>query len=105
MVNYEESYAINDVLRAIALREKYIEEAERTGNLDFITILLDTKDILKKANLTDMEYSLIQLRYHEGLTYKEIGRIYDWSHMTSSNYLDIAIKKIEKVLRSWEKCF
>lgn len=105
MVNYEESYAINDVLRAIALREKYIEEAERTGNLDFITILLDTKDILKKANLTDMEYSLIQLRYHDGLTYKEIGQIYDWSHMTSSNYLDIAIKKIEKVLRSWEKCF
>lgn len=105
MVDYNNSYAIQDILKAIALKERYIEESERTGNLEFINILLDTKEILRRANLTDMEYSLIQLRYHEGLTYKEIGQIYNWSHMTSSNYLDVAIKKIEKVLRSWEKCF
>ena len=100
-IDYTNSYNIRDIIRAFANRERYQEIASRTGDLSFINICLDLDEILELAKLTDMEHALLDLRYCEGLTLKEIGDKFGFSHQTAKNHIYVALNKIQKILNEW----
>lgn len=105
MTDYINSYTLHDILKAYSQKDRYILETERTGNLDFLNIVIDMEEVIKEANLTIEEHFYLNGYLREGRTLVELSKICGVSHQTVHNRLYEAYEKIEKVLRSWEKCF
>ena len=79
--------------------EQELKQRAEFGNMDHsIDVVLDSKSIITKANLTPVQRTILFLRYSQHLTLKECGAILKKSFQAIEQSEKLALVKIQKVI-------
>lgn len=100
-VDYELTYSVEDIIRALKNRESYTLKAGLTGDFDLIHIVIDSERVFEEANLTDRQKEVATLYWMKDLTLSEIGKQLGISHQAVASSLEQSTGKIQKILNEW----
>ncbi|WP_147340776.1 sigma factor-like helix-turn-helix DNA-binding protein [Melissococcus sp. OM08-11BH] len=80
------------------------QRAEATGNMSAtVDSVIDSENCLSKANLTDNQFIVLQLRWLYNFTLKDCGNILGVSLEAVRQSEELAKTKIQKVLDVWNE--
>lgn len=89
-----------------ALLEGYQRLKGRTtydGDYNAVDTLLDLREAIERADLTDRQHDVIRLAYAEGYTHKEVGKQLGTSRPNVTLHCQAAVRKIADIYRQWEE--
>lgn len=99
--NYDRTYNINDVIRALKNKESFELNAGLKGNFDLLHIVIDSELALQQAELTDRQKQVIDLYWFEDRTLSDVGFILGISHQAVADSVKQVKDKLQKVLDKW----
>lgn len=96
------TYHVDDICQAIMSESVYRDTAGRTGDFEYIDIIMDADILLRDAGLTERQRYVLDLYYGKGMTLAEIGSELGVTLQAINDSLKQAKRKISKVLERWE---
>ena len=99
--NYDETYNINCVIRALRNKETFELNAGLSGNFELLHTVIDSELALRQANLTERQKQVIGLYWFEDRTLSDVGAILGISYQAVADCVKQARNKLQKVLDKW----
>ena len=97
-------YSLSEIEFCLKNKNVLQQRAEATGNMSAtVDSVIDADNCLSKANLTDNQFIVLQLRWLYNFTLKDCGNILGVSLEAVRQSEELAKTKIQKVLDVWNE--
>lgn len=104
-LKYEFAYKLDDLEGVRSILDDFLrlETRRYTGDEAASDLIIDLKEAIRLAKLTDKQRDVLQLHYVYGYKQREIGAQLGIERSVVSRHLLAAEKKITKVYAHWSK--